>query len=105
MADGTATIVGSGVEGGRMEETLQHYLQHPKEFHTLVQAAVAGDTTVLPEVRAILDTVPEWSAELGNLLKQTENTLLDRAVGQNLFQREAIKRDLDTHELRLTEEP
>ena len=38
-----------------MENTLQRYLQNPNEFHRLVQAAVAGDGTVLPEVRALLE--------------------------------------------------
>ena len=88
-----------------MEHTLQSYIQNPEAFHTIVKAAVAGDRTVLPEVRAILDVVPQWSEELGDLLQQTENSLLDMSVGKNLFQREAIKRDLDEHEKRLTEEP
>ena len=88
-----------------MEHTLQTYLQNPETFHTLVKAAVSGNRTVLPEVRALLDTVPEWSDELGDLLQQTENSLLDMSVGKNLFQREAVKRDLDEHARRLTEEP
>ena len=88
-----------------MENTLQRYLQNPEEFHHLIQAAMAGDSTILPEVRAILDTVPEWSDDLGNLLQQTENVLLDMAVGKNLLKREAVKRSLDTHTRRLTEEP
>ena len=88
-----------------MEHTLQTYLQNPETFHTLVQAAVAGDSAVLPQVRALLDAVPEWSEELGDLLQQTENSLLDMSVGKNLFQREAVKRDLDEHARRLTEEP
>ena len=84
---------------------LNHYLQRPEEFHQLVQAAVSGDSTVLPQVRALLDTVPEWSDELGDLMRQAENNLLDMSVGKNLFQREAVKRDLDEHTRRLTEEP
>ena len=88
-----------------MEHTLQTYLQNPETFHALVQAAVAGDSTVLPQVRALLDTVPEWGDELGNLLQQTENNLLDMSYGKNLLKQEAIKRDLDEHARRLTEEP
>jgi len=88
-----------------MEGTIQHYLQHPETFHSIVQAAVAGDRTVLPQVRALLDTVPEWSEEIGDLLQQTENSLLDMSMGKNLFQREAVKRDLDEHARRLAEEP
>lgn len=88
-----------------MDYTLQTYLEHPDEFHTLVKAAVSGDRTVLPQVRALLNTVPAWSTEMGDLLQQTENSLLNMSVGQNLFQREAVKRDLDEHARRLTEEP
>src|SRR5437879_1995986 len=88
-----------------MENTLQRYLQNPEAFHQLVQAAVAGDGTVLSEVRALLDAVPEWGDELGNLLQQTEKSLLDMSVGKNLFQQEAVKRDLDEHTRRLAEEP
>jgi len=38
-------------------------------------------------------------------MRQAENNLLDMSVGKNLFQREAVKRDLDEHTRRLTEEP
>jgi hypothetical protein len=84
---------------------LNRYLQHPEEIHSLIRAAVAGDTSTLPEVRALLEAVPEWSDHLGNLLQQSEHTLLEMTVGQNLLKREAITRDLDTHEQRLREEP
>ena len=94
-----------GDKGGTLLTELNHYLQHPEEFHSLVQAAVAGDTSILPEVRALLNAVPEWSDHLGNLLQQSEHTLLEMTVGQNLLKREAITRDLDTHEQRLREEP
>jgi len=106
MRGSTSIAVGNGVEEGkRMDYTLQTYIQNPETFHTLVKAAVSGDRTVLPEVRALLDTVPEWGDELGNLLQQTENTLLDMSIGKNLLRREAITRDLDEHARRLTEEP
>src|SRR2546426_767144 len=106
MRASISTAVGSGVEEGeRMEHTLQTYLENPEAFHTIVKAAMVGDTTVLQEVRAILNAVPEWSEEIGDLLQQTENTLLDIAVGPNLLKREAVKRNLDEHTRRLTEEP
>jgi len=88
-----------------MENTLQRYLQNPEDFHQFIQAAVAGDRTVLPEVRALLDAVPEWSEALGDLLQQTENHVLDMSVGTNLLKREAIQRGLDEQEKRLREEP
>jgi hypothetical protein len=96
-----------GIAGGehRLTDTIQHYLAHPDEFHSLVQAAVGGDTSILPEVRALLEAVPEWADHLGNLLQQSEHTVLAMTVGQNLLKREAIQRDLDVHEQRLREEP
>src|SRR5439155_5077307 len=105
MRGSTSIAVGKGAKGERMEHTLQTYFQNPETFHTLVQAAVAGDSAVLPQVRALLDAVPEWSEELGDLLQQTETTLLDMSIGKNLLKREAVKRDLDEHARRLTEEP
>src|SRR6266851_8644391 len=106
LVDGTAIIGGSGARGEhRLTDPIQHYLANPEEFHSLVQAAVAGDTSILPEVRALLEAVPEWSDHLGNLLQQTEHSLLDMTIGASLLKREAAKRDLDVHEQRLREEP
>ena len=106
MVNGTAIIEESGERGEhQLTDPIQHYLANPEEFHHLVQAAVGGDPTVLPQVRALLHAAPQWSDELGDFMRQAENTLLDMSVGKNLLQREAIKRDLDTHEQRLAEEP
>src|SRR5262245_20792319 len=106
MVDGTAIIEGSGARGEhRLTDPIQHYLANPEEFHHLVQAAIGGDISTLSEVRALLEAVPSWSDHLGNLLRQSEQTLLEMTVGQNLLKREAIIRDLDTHEQRLREEP
>lgn len=103
--DCTAIIGGSDVRGGTLLTELNHYLQHPDDFHRLVQAAIRGDTSTLPEVRALLDTLPELVPVIGNLLRQTEERVLDLTVGDNLLKREAIQRDLDVHEQRLREEP
>src|SRR5262249_52056176 len=106
MVDGTAIIEESGERGEhRLIDPIQHYLSNPEQFHALIQAAVSGDRTVLSQVRALLHAAPQWSDELGDLMGQAENTLLDMSVGKNLLQREAIKRDLDTHEQRLAAEP
>jgi hypothetical protein len=86
-----------------MTTQIQHYFEHPEEFQTVLKAAMEGDKSVLPEVQAILDAVPEWAAELGNLVSQTENKLLDIGVGNDLFKREATKRDLDMRRQRLAE--
>jgi len=84
---------------------LNHYLQRPEEFNALVKAAVAGDTSTLPEIRALLDTVDELVPALGDILQQSEQKILDMTLGPNILHREAIKRDLDTHEQRLAAEP
>ena len=106
MADGIAITGGNGARGEhQLTDPIQHYLSNPEQFHALIQAAVSGDRTVLSQVRALLHAAPQWSDELGDLMGQAENTLLDMSVGKNLLQREAIKRDLDTHEQRLAEEP
>src|SRR5712691_9297457 len=103
MRGSTSIAVERGAKGGTMEHTFQTYIQNPEDFHTLVKAAVAGDRTVLPEVRALLDAVPQWSEALGDLLQQTENHVLDMSVGTNLLKREAIQRGLDDQEKRLRE--
>ena len=106
MVGSTVITGGSGARGEhQLTDLIQRYISNPEQFHALVQAAVGGDSTVLSEVRALLEAVPEWSDPLGNLLQQSEQTLLDMTVGQNLLKREAITRDLDTHEQRLREEP
>ena len=106
MADSTVITVGSGVEEGeRMEHPVESYLKNPDEFHQLIQAAMTGDKTRLPEVRALLDALPQWSNEIGDLMQQTEDHVLDMSVGKNLLRREAITRDLDEHARRLTEQP
>jgi hypothetical protein len=106
MVASTGTIVGSGVEEGeQMEQTLESYLQNPDEFHQCIQAAMTGDTARLPEIRALLDAVPEWAQEIGDLMQQTENQVLDMSVGPNLLKRQAIQRGLDDQEKRLREEP
>ena len=86
-----------------MTTQIQHYFEHPEDFQTVVQLAMSGDKSVLPEVKAILDAVPEWSAELGNLVSQTETKLLDVGVETDLFKREATRRDLDLRRQRLSE--
>ncbi len=86
-----------------MEGTLQRYLQEPDEFRQVVHAAMTGDKSVMPAVREILNAAPEWAQELGNLSQQTENKLINTLVGTNLFQREATKRELESHKQKLAE--
>ena len=88
-----------------MDDTLNTYLQNPDAFHSLVQAAVTGDTSTLPEIRSLLATLPELVPALGDLLQQTEERVLDLTVGGNLLKRGAMTRDLDNHARRLAEEP
>ena len=88
-----------------MEATMEHYRQNPEAFRTILNAAMTGDKAVMPEVRALLDDLPEWATAIGDLMQQTENAVLDAAIGANLLKREATQRALDRHEQRLAEEP
>ena len=59
MLDFIGTTVASGVGGDKMTTQIQHYFEHPEDFQTVVQLAMSGDKSVLPEVQAILDAVPQ----------------------------------------------
>ena len=84
-----------------MTDPIQHYLSNPDEFSALIKSAIGGDTSTATKVRDLLNSLPELVPVLGNLLRQTEERVLDLTVGDNLLKREAIKHDLDTHEQRL----
>ena len=88
-----------------MTDPIQHYLANPEQFHALVHAAVGGDTSTLPEVRDLLNSLPELVPALGDILQQSEQKILDMSLGPNILHREAIKHDLDTHEQRLAAGP
>jgi tRNA-dihydrouridine synthase len=59
-----------------MTTDIQTYLHNPEVFQQVVQAAMTGDTTVMPTVKAILDAAPEWAQALGNLTQHAENKCL-----------------------------
>jgi hypothetical protein len=105
MLDFISTTVVNGVREDKMTTQIQHYFDHPEEIETVLKAAMEGDKSVMPEVKAILEAVPQWAEELGNLVSQTENKLLDMGTGNNLLKREATKRDLDLRRQRLAEPP
>ena len=63
-----------------MTTAIQQYLQRPEMFQQVVQSAMAGDRSVLPEVRAILNEAPAWRDEIGSLVKQTENALMAKLI-------------------------
>jgi hypothetical protein len=86
-----------------VQTQIQHYFDHPEDFQAVIKAAMEGDKSVMTEVKAILDALPQWAEELGNLVSQTENKVLDIATGNNLLKREATKRDLDVRRQRLSE--
>ena len=86
-----------------MTTDIQKYLHNPAAFQEVVQAAMQGDRTVLPEVRSILDAVPDLAKEFGDLTKQTETQLLDVHCGTNLLQKEATRRELEGRKQRLAD--
>ena len=58
----------------------------------LLQRAEAGDQTVLPDLRCVLDTHPQLWQHLGDLARQAESAWLDRVAGANLLLRESVSR-------------
>jgi hypothetical protein len=59
-----------------------------------LQRAQQGDTTVLPELRAVLDTRRDLWQEVGDLACHAELTMVRLVAGENLFMQEAVLRRL-----------
>src|SRR5262249_54878584 len=65
-----------------------------QEIQPLLAKAEHGDLSVLPELRAFLDTRPEVWQTVGDLAKHAEQALLSLITGTDLFGQEAIRRKL-----------
>lgn len=64
------------------------------EYREFLDRAKAGDRSVLPQVRGLLDEFPSMVDEYGNLSRLAQNAILNRAAGDHLLMREAGKRKL-----------
>jgi hypothetical protein len=72
-----------------------------EEVAPLVQRAQAGDTSVLPQLRALLDSRPDLWRQAGDLGRHAREALLALAAGGDLLAGEAIRRRMDELEAEL----
>ncbi len=68
----------------------------------MIAKAKAGDASVLPQLRAILDGNPALVERYGNLGRQAEAAWVALAAGTNLYMREAFARAADARRAELT---
>jgi hypothetical protein len=61
----------------------------------LLERAHAGDASVLPQLRTLLNEQPELWRRHGDLAQHVQTTLLGAATGRSLWAKEAIKRHMD----------
>jgi hypothetical protein len=59
-----------------------------------VEQASKGDTTVLPQLRRLLDDNPELRRQFGDLARHAEEALIGQAAGDDLVLRESLTRKL-----------
>ncbi len=62
------------------------------ELRQIVEQASKGDTTVLPQLRQLLDEKPELWRQFGDLTKHAEEALIGLAAGESLVLRESVAR-------------
>jgi hypothetical protein len=65
------------------------------ELRRVVEKAQKGDTTVLPELRRLLDHNPGLWRQVGDLARHAETALIELAAGDNLMLRESLTRKLE----------
>jgi hypothetical protein len=66
-----------------------------EEMRGLLGRARLGDESVLPQLRALLDSNPELWERLGDLAAHAVRAWVELASGQNLIVRESLSRKLD----------
>jgi hypothetical protein len=76
-------------------EAKRDEVPYTEEIRVLLVRAQQGDTSVLPQLRELLDGRPELWQRLGDLRGHVEEALLDLAAGKSLLAREAIRRRMD----------
>lgn len=78
----------------------------PPEVLTEIQGVIAkaktGDTSVLPQLRAILDRHPGLSRHFGDLGKHAESAWIALAAGNNAYLRETLTREAEARRTQLT---
>jgi len=74
--------------GTEIQETYSDQMQQ------LLLRAQQGDTTVIGDLRELLDQKPELWKQVGDLAEHAELAMLSLAAGKNLLAREAMQRKL-----------
>jgi hypothetical protein len=67
---------------------------YPDELKLILERAIAGDQTVLPQLKTAFDQNPEFVKMFGDLVHHAEESLLTLSAGNDLFAKEAIRRQL-----------
>jgi hypothetical protein len=72
------------------------------ELRLVIAKARAGDATVVPQLRAILDRHPILVEHYGNIARQAENAWVSLTAGNNLYLKETLARAGDVRRAGLT---
>ena len=67
---------------------------YPDDLKLILERAIAGDQTVVPQLKAAFDQNPEFVRMFGDLVLHAEESLLTLSAGNDLFAKEAIRRQL-----------
>lgn len=65
------------------------------EMRALVARAKSGDASVLPRLRAVLDTIPEIWSHLGDTTRQVQQAWAQRLSGGDPLALESVKRQAE----------
>jgi hypothetical protein len=71
------------------------------ELFDLLQRGMAGDNSVLPQIKQAFDAAPQLSQMFGNLVSHAEQEIIGLAIGKDLVTREAITRQAAAERSRL----
>jgi hypothetical protein len=69
--------------------------QYPAHLKVIIERAIAGDQTVLPELKKAFNECAEWTELFGDLFENARQDQLQLLAGANLLSKEAIVRGLD----------
>ena len=72
------------------------------DLRTVVSRARAGDASVVPQLRAVLDDHPALVRHYGDLARQTEAAWITLAAGSNLYLKETVSRAAEAQRAELT---
>jgi hypothetical protein len=68
---------------------------YPAEIEPIIDRAMRGDQTVLPELKRAFDKYPDWVNWFGDLTEQARQSQLHVIAGNCLLAKEAIVRKMD----------